>query len=396
MTGFRPTSAAEVASVIRWAAAEAQPLELRGGGSKRGLGRPLQVEHTLALDGLAGIVDYEPAELVLTAAAGTPLAEVESTVLARGQMLAFEPPDWGHLLDSRDCVPTLGGAVACNLAGPRRIKAGAARDHLLGFEAVNGRGEVFRAGGKVVKNVTGYDMCKLVAGSHGTLVALTELSIKVLPRPETARTIVAFGLDDAAAVVAMAAALNSPHEVSGAAHLPHDLAVAVGFGAAATLLRVEGFPPSVAHRCEAVRGLLGADTEERDDAATALLWRMLANVDLLAEPRGRPVWRISVPPAAGATVAKALAAAALFYDWGGGLIWAAMPESLSDGGAAAVRRAVAPHEGHATLVRGAAGLRASVDVFQPLDGPLAALSARVKSGFDPLGILNPGRMTAGV
>ena len=392
MAVYRPQNAEDVASIVRWAVADAQPLELVAGGSKRGLGRPSQTEHTMDLSALSGIVDYEPAELVLTAAAGTRLAEIEAAVSSRGQMLAFEPPDWRVLLGTTDREPTLGGTISCNLAGPRRIKAGAARDHLLGFTAVNGRGEIFKAGGKVVKNVTGYDLCKLVAGAYGTLAALTELSLKVLPRPETARTVVVHGLADADGIAALTEGLNSPHEVSGAAHLP--AATAAG---AMTLLRVEGPEPSVAHRMAALRDMLAmrGETSELDMSASARVWRDVSDATPLAEPRARAVWRLSVPPASGAFVTAAIARAteaSWFYDWGGGLIWLA-----ADDGANAVRAAIASvGDGHAMLVRAGEGMRAAVEVFQPLPAGLAALSARVKNGFDPCGVLNPGRMTAGV
>src|SRR3954465_16059082 len=224
MQTFRVADAKQVADVVTWAAAEEQPLEIVGGGSKRSLGRLTQVEHRLDVSSMAGISAYEPGELVLTAAAATPLTDIERALEAERQMLAFEPPDWRALLGAETCTPTLAGVISCNLAGPRRVAAGAARDHLLGFHAVNGRGELFKSGGKVVKNVTGSDLCKLVSGAYGTLGVLTELSIKVLPRPETVQTILVFGLDDNAGIAALATALNSSHEVSATAHLPANIA----------------------------------------------------------------------------------------------------------------------------------------------------------------------------
>ncbi len=306
MTHFTPGDAQEVSEVLGWACADEEPMELLAGGSKRPFGRPLQTAHTLDLSRLAGILDYEPAELVLTARAATPLAEIEAALADRRQMLAFEPPDWRALLGTGEHGQTLGGVIACNLSGPRRIAGGAARDHLLGFHAVNGRGERFKAGGKVVKNVTGYDLCKLLAGSHGTLAALTELSIKVLPRPETASTLLFAGLDDAVALRLLSAAMCSPHEVSGAAHLPRAAAArssVARFGAAVTALRLEGPAPSVAHRAEALRRELG-DADALDAAATARLWREVGDASLLAEPRERSVWRLSVPPASGRRLSR--------------------------------------------------------------------------------------------
>ena len=251
MTVFQPSDAAEAAEVDAWAAAESQPLEIVGGGSKRGLGRPPRAEHRLDVSRLAGIVDYEPAELILTARAATPMAEIEAQLETRRQMLAFEPPDWRGLLGGGG-EPTLGGVLACNLAGPRRVRAGAARDYFLGFSAINGWGEVWKAGGKVVKNVTGYDMCKLQAGAYGTLSVLAEVTLKVMPKPETACTILLQSMADEVAIPELSQALNTPYEVSAAAHLPAQVArrsgvaaVAEGLGAV-TALRLEGPAPSVA------------------------------------------------------------------------------------------------------------------------------------------------------
>src|SRR5207344_1724084 len=219
MARLLPASLVELRDAVAGALAAEEPVEIVGGGSKRALGRPLQTPHTLDLSRLAGIRDYAPSELVLTAGAATPLAEIERALDEAGQMLAFEPPDWRGLFGTEDASPTLGGVLACNLSGPRRIKAGAARDHFLGFRGVSGRGEVFKAGGKVVKNVTGYDLCKLMAGSFGTLAALEEVTVKVLPRPEALSTVMLWGLDALTAVRTLNRALASPHEVSGAVYL---------------------------------------------------------------------------------------------------------------------------------------------------------------------------------
>src|SRR6266478_5642713 len=245
MTRFVPTSIDELREAVAGALAAQEPVELVGGGSKRGLGRPLQTAHTLDLSRLTGIRDYAPSELVLTAGAATPLAEIERALDAAGQMLAFEPPDWRGFLgvpDEDSAGPTLGGVIASNLSGPRRIKSGGPRDHFLGFRAVSGRGEVFKAGGKVVKNVTGYDLAKLMAGSYGTLAALEEVTVKILPRPEAVATVLVGGVEPAASVRLMAAALGSPHEVSGAAYLPSGTAMplALPSGPGMVALRVEG------------------------------------------------------------------------------------------------------------------------------------------------------------
>jgi glycolate oxidase FAD binding subunit len=386
---YRPADERELIDIVASALAADEPLELVGGGSKRGLGRPLQLPHTLDLGAFAGIRQYEPEELVLTAGAATPLAEIEAALDEKSQMLAFEPGDWRALLGSRN-GQTLGGVLACNLAGPRRIRQGAARDHFLGFHAVSGRAEAFKAGGKVVKNVTGYDLPKLLAGSYGTLAALTEVTVKVLPRPEATRTVLLRGLDDKSALRALTRALNSSHEVGGAAHLP----AAIESGAA-TLVRLEGPVPSVEARAAALRGELGefGTVEILEDAASKTRWRAVCDAAPFVALEGRVVWRLSVPPAAAAAIVADIAHTLdlrHFYDWGGGLVWLAVA-GAEDGGAQRVRAALAGN-GHATLIRAPDALRAQAAVFEPLAAPLAALAARVKSGFDPGRILNRGRM----
>lgn len=407
MTGpLRPASAEEVRAAVIEAAAAGTPLDIRGAGTKRAWGRPVQARTELALDGLAGIVTYEPAELVLTVAAGTGLAEIEAALAEQRQCLAFEPADYGALLGHEPGGQTIGGVLACNLSGPRRIKAGAARDHFLGFTAVSGRGEAFKAGGHVVKNVTGYDLCKLLAGSWGTLAVLTEVTVKVLPAPEKARTVLVYGLDDAAAVKLLGSALGMPHEVSGAAHLPARIAAASAVpyvrdaSASVTALRVEGPGPSVEYRCAALRMLLSAHgpVEELHSMNSRRLWAEIRDAALLARPAERPVWRLSVPPASGARVGMRLTAALgadACYDWGGGLIWLAVPPS-PNAGAAAIRAAATEAGGHATLLRAPYDVRAAADMVQPQPAPLAALQRRVKDAFDPAGILNPGRLYPGL
>jgi len=404
VTHFTPAKLDELRDAIATALAAEEPVEIVGGGSKRALGRPLQTPHLLDVSRLSGIREYEASELVLTAGAATPLAEIERVLADAGQMLAFEPPDWRGLFggpEGHGGEPTLGGVLACNLAGPRRIKAGAARDHFLGFRAVSGRAEAFKAGGKVVKNVTGYDLCKLLAGSYGTLAALEEVTIKVLPRPETVATVLFCAVEPAAAVRLMSAALGSPHEVSGAAYLPTG---AMLVPARTVALRVEGPAPSVAFRREALarehKGV--AATDFLAEAESSALWRATGEAAPLAGLGERAVWRISVAPSRGAELVEAVGRAldaAWFLDWGGGLVWAAVA-GTEDGGADIIRNAIRGADGrgtgHATLVRGSPALRRAVAVFEPQPEALAALSRRVKDAFDPRHILNPGRMAEGL
>jgi glycolate oxidase FAD binding subunit len=402
---LKPRDAKDVEDAVQWALAGGKPLEIVGHGSKRALGRPAQTDLTLDLSGLAGITLYEPEELVLSARAGTPLAEIEALVASKGQQLAFEPMDYAAVLGSEPGRGTIGGALAANLSGPRRIKAGAARDHFLGFTAVSGRGETFKSGGRVVKNVTGYDLCKLMAGSWGTLAVLTEVTIKVLPKPETEATLLVLGLDDATAMKAMSVAMGSSCEISGAAHMPAVVAARAsdaGGKRAITALRLEGVPPSIAHRRQVLEALMKpfGPVVVLDEAGSAALWPGIRDVTPLAADASsgeRPLWRISTAPTKGAELARLAAGtgAETLYDWAGGLLWLALPPS-DDAGAAVVRRAVAACGGHATLVRAPAALRAAVAVFEPQDAAVAALTKRVKDGFDPKGVLNPGRMWAGV
>lgn len=403
MTTFTPATSAEVLSTVAWAAAEESPLEILGHGSKRGIGRPQQSEHTLDLSKLSGVTLYEPAELVLSAKAGTPLAGIESLLAENGQQLAFEPMDYGPLLGGIKGKGTIGGVLAANLSGPRRLKAGAARDHILGINAVAGRGEAFKSGGRVVKNVTGYDLSKLMANSWGTLAVFTDVTFKVLPAAETEVTLAIRGLLDDAAAAAMALALGSSAEVSSAAHLPERVAARVAGGNlgsdAATLLRVEGFGPSVAYRIASLKDLLknAGPLEEIAGEASHSIWRDVRDCAPFADGSEKPVWRVSMAPSQGHQMVLALrmqAAVDAFYDWQGGLIWLRMEHGDPEAGL--LRGLIGKHGGgHATLVRAAPSHRAAVPVFEPQAPQLAALSARLKAEFDPKHILNPGRMAPG-
>jgi glycolate oxidase FAD binding subunit len=400
---LKPRTAKEVEDAVRWALGEEKPLEVVGRGTKRAIGRPSQTDLTLDVSGLSGITLYEPAELVLSARAGTPLSLIEALLDEHHQELAFEPIDYGPLLGGEAGQGTIGGAIAANLSGPRRIKMGAARDHFLGVSAVTGRGDTIKSGGRVVKNVTGYDLCKLFAGSWGTLSVITDVTLKVMPKAETEASVLIHGLDDAQACKAMAAAMSSPFDVSGAAHLPDHVASwfdGLPKAEATTALRLEGHVPSVVHRKQALAALMKpfGPLAILDQEASSALWRDIRQVKpfTLASARERPLWRISTTPARGHELLRAITPAAqMFYDWAGGLIWVAMP-LRDEPNAAAIRSAVAEIGGHATLVRAPPSLRATLDVFAPEPAGLAMVSKRIKDSFDPKGLLNPGRMWAGV
>lgn len=394
MTTLTPATEPDASAHIADAAARKAPLAIAGGGTKSGIGRPAQTAATLSSAALTGVTLYEPAELVVAARAGTPLSEVVETLAEWGQDLAFEPADYRHLLGSAG-EPTIGAVAAGNLSGPRRILAGAARDSLIGVRFVNGRGEAVKSGGRVMKNVTGLDLVKLMAGSWGTLGFLTEVTFKVLPKAERVATLVLTGLDDMRAIAALCAAVASPFEVTGAAHGP-----ATAGGEARTFLRIEGFSASIEYRLGELRRVLKpyGPAEIVEGEAAAAVWRAIRDVEVFAESRDDAVWRVSVAPTQGpavtAEVSRAINAR-WFYDWSGGLVWIAC-STAGDAGASTIRAAARNSGGHATLIRAPAEVRAAVDVFEPLSAPLMRVTSGLKAAFDPAGVLNPGRMYAGV
>jgi glycolate oxidase FAD binding subunit len=402
---IRPKDARELASVVSEAYAAKTPLEICGSGSKRGVGRPLQTASVLSTDRLKGITLYEPTELIISARAGTPLSDIETALAKQNQQLAFEPIDLGPMLGEEAENGTIGAVFAANLSGSRRVQAGAARDHFLGMQAINGRGETFKSGGRVMKNVTGYDLCRGVAGSWGTLAVLSEVTMKVLPRAEASRTLIYKGLTDDVAVDAMCTALCTPFDVSGAVHLQANFASEMLDSEVlrrpepVTALRLENFKKFLGYRTGKLREALAAFGEpvELDDNASSQFWSSLRELKFL-QGSDDPVWRISTAPKSGAKVVSALSKrleCRAAYDWSGGLIWLQTGPS-PEAGATEVRRVVAEMGGHATLVRGDAAVRASIDVFQPLGPGVAAITRKLKESFDPAGILNPGRMYPGV
>ncbi len=372
----KPKTEKELADIVKSATAT---FELVGTGTKCSLGRPMGSQ-LLDLSAFNTILAYEPEELILDVGAAAKLRDIQKLLASKNQMLAFEPPDFSKLLGTKH-AGTLGGVLACNLSGPRRIKAGAARDHVLGMKAVNGRGEIFKSGARVVKNVTGYDVPRLMAGSCGTLAAFTSIIFKVLPRPESEITLLAPAVDETAALALLTAGLQSQYEVSAAAYLP-------GRGVA---LRLEGIPASIIYRRDKLANLISSPSVPLDAKNSAELWMSIRDVEALAAKPEDHVWRISVAPHEAPRVIAQLKTQFAFQhllDWGGGLIWLAHESGTNQ--SAAIRQAAAP--GHAMLFRADSETRAKCEVFQPLPPPLAALTSRVKQAFDPKGLFNPGRM----
>ncbi|WP_170452067.1 FAD-binding protein [Ruegeria arenilitoris] len=365
---MRPESESELAEIV---AGLNEPVRVVGGGT-RGVTGP---DRMLSTEGLRGITLYEPGALTLVAQAGTPLAEIEAALEAEGQQLAFEPMDHRALLGSSG-APTIGGVVAANVSGPRRIQAGACRDFLLGVRFVDGQGQIIKNGGRVMKNVTGYDLVKLMAGSWGTLGVLTEVSLKVLPKPEASATLAVPAKDAATAVRILSEALKSPFEVTGAAYDPQQQRA---------LIRIEGFAESVSYRTGRLQELLAqfgaVDPVEPSDA----LWQTIGDAADFADTAG-DVWRISVKPGDAPEIAARAEADRTLFDWGGGLIWALVPAGTD------LRARIGAFSGHATLVRAGADTLARLGRFQPEPQGIAALTQGIRQKFDPRGMFNPGLM----
>jgi glycolate oxidase FAD binding subunit len=383
---FQADSEEAVVDIIK----AGQPVEIAGGATKLQLGGPVQATRRLDVSAISGISLYEPAELIMTVKAGTKLSQVEAVLAQQGQQLAFEPPNLSALLGSDHDGQTIGGVVATNLSGPRRPTAGAARDHLLGLRAVNGRGEIFRAGGRVVKNVTGYDLCKLLTGSYGTMAVFTELTLKVLPAPETEETVALSHLDAKEAVAVMCQALGSSAGLSGAAWVPGK------DGPSLTCLRLEGFGPSVEARRQRLTTLLAGRAEFSvwPAHASKAWWREMRDVAPLAGKDGRAVWKISLPATQAPSVLtklQALGEHEVVLDWGGALIWLSLP--CGPDARSASLRALLPPDAYAMLMVAPADIRARHPVFQPRPGAQMAIEDKVRQSFDPDRLLNPGRMS---
>lgn len=389
-----PSDEAGVAAAILDAVKTGEPLLVYGRGTKLGMLRPVQAGRSLSTRDLTGIPLYSPQELIISARAGTTLPDVEARLAESGQNLIAEPPDLSSLLGAEG-VQTIGGVVATNLSGPRRVAWGSMRDHVMGVRAVNGAGEVFRSGGRVLKNVTGLDLAKLVTGSHGTLAVITEITLKVLPAAEMTGSLVFRVPDPAQGVAKLSAALGSPYGVTGAAFLPAEAAKRVpelaGQGPVA-VVRIEDFAKSVEYRLGKLAGELGGS--RLGDDASRSAWRAIRDAGPLRMAAGDAIWRVSVRPSAGPDVLAAVGKAGGrgFLDWGGGLVWIAGPPGMHDQVIAAAKAA----RGVWTVLRAPEGMRAAVDVIPPEPEPLARIARRVKAAMDPHGILNPGRLYAGI
>lgn len=402
---FAPRDENDMADLVAQAAASNTPIEVSGYRSKRHIGRPVNTAACVSAAELTGITLYEPGELVLAARPGTSLAHIESVLEANGQELAFEPVDLGNAVNRRPLAGSIGGVFATNASGSRRILRGAARDHLLGVRMVNGRGQVVKSGGRVLKNVTGVDLVRAMAGSWGTLGILTEVTMKVLPKAEESRTLIFMNLPDEAAIGLLSAAMGAPYEVSGTIHFQqpmarrladHDLAE---LGFAITAIRLESFSNFMNYRAERLRRDLAPFGEiyELDHPRSLAFWSSIRAMSYLAGSDW-PLWRLTVAPDKGPKLVSAIRAiidCAAVYDWSGGLIWLEVPPSM-DASATDLRRVIGQFGADAMLVRAEPQIRSAVEVFQPLPEANMSLIRGVKRAFDPNGILSPGRMYAGI
>ncbi|HVV28657.1 MAG TPA: FAD-binding protein [Rhizomicrobium sp.] len=386
----RISSEEQVVDFVRAARAGRAPFEIVSGGTRRHVGRPLGDLPLLDVSGLSGIVKYEPEELILTAAPATPLAEVIAVLAQKNQRLGFDPADWSRLLGSNG-VATLGGAVSCDASGSGRLRHGGARDSLLGFRGVNGLGEAFRAGGKVVKNVTGFDLPKLVCGAHGTLAVLTELTFRVYPRPAQAAILCLADVAPQTGFAALRKIAHSALEPAGLAYVPAGMMSATGLadlGEGAALIKLEGASRPLEEKIALAHALLasglpGAAPQriEHDPFAAIGCGEAFAGV-------AGDVWRLFVAPSEAPRVARELNVTHWLGDLAGGLIWlAARPEE-----AGRIRKVAAAASGQAMLLRASAEARAALGLFAPQPPALAALNRSVKAAFDPLSLFNPGRL----
>ncbi|MGO4685287.1 FAD-binding protein [Hyphomicrobium sp. 2TAF46] len=401
---FRPAAEWELQSMIARLAREKRGIEVVGHGALRNTGRVASSDVVLTTSGLKGVTLYEPTELVMSARSGTPVFEIESILAARGQMLAFEPVDLGPATGAPGGALSIGGVFATNFSGPRRIAVGSARDNLLGVRAVNGRGELFKSGGRVMKNVAGIDVARGLTGSWGTLAVMTEVTFKVAPLPQTMQTLAFVGLPDDLAIEALGIAMATPLEISGAVHLPKNCAERLkvpklkGIGQSLTLLRLETFSTSIDERKEKLKTALKVYGKpiELDPEETFGLWSEFRTLSVMPFSTDTSLWRISTLPTKAHEIVAAIQKfmhAVAFYDWSGALVWLEVP-AAADAGAADVRRAVAVRGGHATLIRAEPEIRSTVDVFEPLKPEIERLTRGIKSAFDPSGLLNRGRMYA--
>ncbi len=370
----------QVTDFVRAAREAKSPFEIVAGGTRRSVGKPMNDLPQLDVSGLSGIIKYEPEELIVTAQPSTSLAEITAVLAQKNQRLGFDPADWSRLLGSNG-VATLAGAASCDASGSGRLRHGSARDSLLAFQAVNGLGEHFRGGAKVVKNVTGFDLPKLVCGAHGTLCVLTEMTFRVFPKPQFAATLCLSDVTPEIGFAALRKIALSALEPAGLAYLPAAMMPNAGQGAA--LIKLEGAAKPLEEKLAMAHGLLGNTASRIDEDPFA----SIGNGEKFADLPGH-VWRVMIAPSDAPRVAKELNLQHWLGDWAGGVIWLAA--SPSD--ASRIRAIAASFKGQAMLLRAGSDARAALGLYAPQAPALAALGRAVKAAFDPLSLFNPGRL----
>ena len=400
---FNPSSREEIAEIIRNCYKKNIPLEINGSKSKNKIGRNFQAEKTLDLASYSGIIDYKPEELYIKVKAGTPINSIIEELDKHDQQLAFEPVDFGFLFNGKSNNGTIGGVISCNFAGPRRFKVGSARDHLLGFQGINGKGEIIKSGGTVVKNVTGYDLCKLISGSFGTLSVLTELSVKVLPKPQSSKTLIINNPHIKKAIEYLGTALSSSSDPSGGVFYPEQFDQSFTFNdlthkGALTAIRIEGPSNSVDHRIKnlsAELGLLENEYSILESVQTKIFWNKTKNLEIFSNSK-KNLLRIVVPISETLSVLQKMKPYEInyFLDWGGSLIWVEL-EKISLKILREIKDITQRHSGYFTIIKVEDDLKASADIFT-IDPIKYKISEKIKKSFDPKRIFNPGKMYSGI
>ena len=400
---FNPSSREEIAEIIRNCYKKNIPLEINGSKSKNKIGRNFQAEKTLDLTSYSGIIDYKPEELYIKVKAGTPINSIIEELDKHDQQLAFEPVDFGFLFNGKSNNGTIGGVISCNFAGPRRFKVGSARDHLLGFQGINGKGEIIKSGGTVVKNVTGYDLCKLISGSFGTLSVLTELSIKVLPKPQSSKTLIINNPHIKKAIEYLGTALSSSSDPSGGVFYPEQFDQSFTFNdlthkGALTAIRIEGPSNSVDHRIKnlsAELGLLENEYSILESVQTKIFWNKTKNLEIFSNSK-KNLLRIVVPISETLSVLQKMKPYEInyFLDWGGSLIWVEL-EKINLKILREIKDIMQQHSGYFTIIKVEDDLKASADIFT-IDPIKYKISEKIKKSFDPKRIFNPGKMYSGI
>jgi glycolate oxidase FAD binding subunit len=406
-----PTNENEVAGLIKKLYKSNTPLEIIGSGSKKEIGKPLQCAQTLNLSRLNGIIEYLPEELYIKVKAGTSIEKIENRLKKNNQQLAFEPIDFGYLFQGKSNSGTAAGQVACNISGPRRFKVGSTRDHILGFKAVNGRGEIIKSGGTVVKNVTGYDLSKLICNSYGTLAAITEITFKVLPTSEESKTLVIHNQSIDSAPEYLEKAISSSNEVSGATFLPTEpicnnceMNIENTFKlndlkkkGSMTAIRIEGSKTSTNERLKNLieeLNLLESNISVLETLQTEIFWKKVKNLEFFSLTKNN-IFRIVIPPSECVKLIYEIPNNfKYFVDWGGALIWVEACE-LSEKKFESIRRKVILHGGYMTMIKNSNYLPYVEDVFT-INNARFNISQSIKKSFDPKRILNPGKMYTGI